>query len=76
MNGCVRDPYKVPWGTRGPLQDRLGVPDSAVTEDRRERTLERLLGAQANRACRRSPRYRHFLACYEADGWPISACPV
>ncbi len=44
MNGCVRDPYQVPWGTRGPLQDRLGVPDSAVTEDRRERTLERLLG--------------------------------
>lgn len=34
MNCCVRDLYKVPWGEASPLQDRPGVPDSAVTEER------------------------------------------
>lgn len=46
MNCCLRDPYKVPWREASPLQDRPGVPDSAVTEERRERTLERLRGAK------------------------------
>ena len=38
--------------------------------------LRALLGAQENRAYRRCPRYRPFLVCCEADGWPVAAYPV